>query len=216
MHASAIEFRNQQTLRYRTESLKTLQRDTVYIGATITALIPSKDSDRTALEAKVFLALDAFVKGTWALKAPIRSADTSGFERVIWAAHTRVPLSENYNMPERARLASGDGLSISDVKTSYAVPRHLVAAAIQELRIATLREVAAQATEFTRETDTAWRIGDISFGVGYDDREARTSKGGFRSELDDLLEGDGQESSAERVRLLADVVLCGVIAGTQQ
>ena len=36
-----------------------------------------------------------------------------------------------------------------------------------------------------------------------------TSKGGFRSELDDLLEGDGQESSAERVRLLADVVRCG-------
>ena len=209
MQTPAIEFRDQQTLRYRTESLKTLKRDSVYIRVSVTALVLSKDGDRGALEAKVFLALGAFVAGTWALKAPIRQADTSGFERVIWAAHTRVPLEENYNLLDRARIASADGLSISEVRTSYAVPRDQVAAAIQELRLPTLKEVAEQAAEFSRETGIGWRIGDISFGVGSDERDVRTSKGGFRSELDDMLEGDGQESSAERVRLLADVVLCG-------
>ena len=79
--------------------------------------------------------------------------------------------------------------------------------AVQGLRLAILREVTAQAAQFSQESGLTWQIADIEYGVNSLQPEYRNAKGAYREERDDLSEGDAPEQAAERIRLVASIVL---------
>ena len=207
MQNAAIEIHNHQTLRYRTQAQRILSRNTVLVEAVITTLIPAADHDLDVIEKRVLLALANFISTEWTLQAPSRLAETAGFERVTRRAYTRAPLAEDFNLPERARRASSDGLAITDINVSYAVPGHIIDAAVQELRLTVLKDVASHVQQFGVATGQHWRIADVEFGVDSAEPQYRSPKGAFRTEISDSFEVGGSHSNAERVRILADVVL---------
>ena len=141
------------------------------------------------------------------LTAPRRQADTSGFERVTVAASTRAPLAENYNLAERARLAGSEGLSLTDPVANHRLPTTRVAHAVQELRLGLMKEAIAQAQSFSQVSGLNWQLADIEFGVGAPQPEFRSAKGAYREALDDLDGDEAPEPAAERIRLVAAVIL---------
>ena len=207
MPESVIQFRDAQTLRYRTTAQKDVARDTVRVSVTVNALVSSADRDHAALIRRIGDTLARFIPSEWVLTAPRRQADTSGFERVTLEGTTRAPLPENYNLTERARLAGQEGLSLTDPVVNHRLPAARVAEAVQGLRLAILREVTAQAAQFSQESGLTWQIADIEYGVNSLQPEYRNAKGAYREERDDLSEGDAPEQAAERIRLVASIVL---------
>lgn len=207
MPDSIIQFRDAQTLRYRSTAQKNVPRDSVRVGITINALVSNADRDHGALQRRIRDTLARFIPAEWVLTAPRRQADTSGFERVTVEASTRAPLSENYNLAERARLAGSEGLSLTDPVVNHRLPAARVAAAVQELRLNLLKEALAQAKEFSQASGINWQLADIEFGVNSLQPEFRNAKGAYREEMDDLDGGEAAEPAAERIRLVAAVIL---------
>jgi hypothetical protein len=98
MSDSPVQFRDAQTLRYRSAAQKNVPRDTVRVNITINALVSNADRDHGALQRRMRETLGRFIPVEWVLTAPRRQADTSGFERVTVEANARAPLAENYNL----------------------------------------------------------------------------------------------------------------------
>ena len=210
MHNATIQFQDQQTLRYRTQAQVTLVRDTVLVEVAVTMLIPASHHAQDVIGTRVLPALNKFLPAEWALQAPTRIVETAGFERITRHAFARVALAEDYNLTERARQASSDGLSITDVRANYALPGHVIDTATQSLRLTILKDVAEQVGQFNGQTAQTWRIADIEFGIDSGDQQFRSTKGSYRAEISDAMDGGDIQSSAERIKLLASVVLSAV------
>lgn len=202
-----IQFRDAQTLRYRTATTKNVPRDTVRVGITVNALISSADHDHAKLQLRIRETLQRFIPVDWVLTAPRRQADTSGFERVIVEANARAPLAENYNLAERARLASSEGLTLTEPVVNHRLPATRVAHTVQELRLGIMKDAMAQAQSFSQLSGLNWQIGDIEFGVSSLQPEYRNAKGAYREEMDDLDVDETVEPAAERIKLVASVIL---------
>ena len=203
-----VEVTNARTLRYRTMAQRSVPRETARISVNIVALIAIGDSDSSVVEERARAALSKFVVADWLLSPPARSGDAAGYERVTLIATTRVALSENYNLADRARKAGSEGLSLQDPQVSYIIPAHIINKTVQALRLEVLAEAQAQADEFTAQSGAKWEVADIIYGVSAYDFGQRSGKGAYRSELDDLdEERQEQSASAERVRVFADIAL---------
>jgi len=207
MSESQIQFRDAQTLRYRTAATKNVPRDTVRVSITVNALISSADRDHARLQARIRETLQRFIPVEWVLTAPRRQADTSGFERVIVEANARAPLAENYNLAERARLASSEGLTLTEPVVNHRLPATRVAHTVQELRLGIMKDAMVQAQSFSKLSGLNWQIGDIEFGVSSLQPEYRNAKGAYREEMDDLEGDETAEPAAERIKLVASVIL---------
>lgn len=133
-------------------------------------------------------------------------------------AGARVPASENYDLANRARLASRDGLALARPVVSYALSRARVDAIVGELMAEVLAKVGAQSLSFSETTGRAWRIGDVEFGVtDISSDSSRSGKGAYRvEEVGELLASldDGPDGAvmagSERVWIVAEVTLKGV------
>lgn len=207
MSDTPIQFRDAQTLRYRTAATKNVPRDTVRVGITVNALISSADRDHAKLQARIRETLQRFIPVEWVLTAPRRQADTSGFERVMVEANARAPLAENYNLAERARLASSEGLTLTEPVVNHRLPAARVAHTVQELRLGIMKDAIAQAQSFSQLSGLNWQIGDIEFGVSSLQPEYRNAKGAYREEMDDIDVDETPEPAAERIKLVASVIL---------
>ena len=174
----------------------------------MTALISTTDKDLAALEARVQASLDKFIAGSWTFHNVQRHSDTLGFERVSFKASLRTTEGEAYNLVERARLASREGLSISDPEVDFSLSVEKVDQVVEELRQEVISLVNRHREDFERTTSRKWRIGDITFGTFSPADFARTTKGAYRDEdLDIQLRDSGGIVTAERIKLVAQVEL---------
>jgi hypothetical protein len=200
------------TLHYRVQMQKTLPQNDVRVRVGITALVNTKDQDQQSLLAHIRERLADFIPAEWALFKIERNADAAGYERVTLKASARIPHTQNYNLTERARLASRDGLALTEPETDYALPAAEVAEVLHELRTEALAEIANQIKDYNHVTGRHWRIGDIKFGIPDEVEEfvRRTSKGAYRAQPEAYLEdadATGGLTAAERIVLIASVTL---------
>lgn len=200
------------TLRYRIQAQKALPQDDVRITVPVTALVHTRDSNQSALRETIREALNVFVLAEWAFSRIERGGDAVGYERVQLTAAARVKSSENYDLAERARRASREGLTLGQPRVDHSLSPEKVDEVVRALRIHILRQVQTHIVEFDEATGRPWRIGEISFGL--EDAEAyaaqRTAKGAYR-DIEDVLgaldEGGGGLAGAERIKLVATVTL---------
>lgn len=205
---------NTDTLRYRVQVRKALPQDEVRITVNVRALVQTRDTDQPALEGRIRKALNAFLPADWMLSRIERGGDAVGYERVELTATARVKASENYNLAERARRASSEGLSLGAPDADYALSAEKVDRIVEELRYEIVRQVQGHIAQFSKETSRTWRLGDISYGAEQHASlsSRRTGKGAYRDTEDPLalLDADyeaGGLSGAERVTLYAEVTL---------
>ncbi|MBI4693871.1 MAG: hypothetical protein HY749_07605 [Gammaproteobacteria bacterium] len=200
------------TLSYRVYAHTTVPQDDVRITVAVAALVSIADSDQQDLYRRIRETLANFIKADWALSQIIRTADAMGYEHIDLSASARVPPEENYNLQERARRASREGLALTNPNADYTVRADRVSSAVQTLREQTLREVRQHIEGFNRVSERRWRLGHIAFGAESELAEAmrRTSKGAYTGGIPDYVlrsEGDTELTGAERIVLVTEVVL---------
>jgi hypothetical protein len=202
------------SLRFRLEATRSAHQAEVRITVAVVALVSAAERDPKALDSRVLAALKELIPAPWSFSHVVREADAAGFERIKLRAAARVPQSENWNLAERARKVSREGLSIAVADVSYAMSREQLRQIVTELRLELLRDAAAQAKSMSEASGRHWRVGDIEFGVpDYgSDRPQYTGKGASRDPdgigelLAELGEGSGL-TSGERVAMNAAVTL---------
>jgi len=94
----------------------------VRVSVQVHTLVSTGDQDHDALVSRVRAALARFIDTTWTVSGVTRRADDTGFERVELVASSMVLARENYNLDERARRASVEGLAITQPGWTHACP----------------------------------------------------------------------------------------------
>lgn len=200
------------TLRYRIQAQKALPQDDVRVTVPITALVPTRDHDQAGLQVRIREALSAFIAAEWVFSRIERGGEAVGYERVQLSASARVKSAENYDLAERARRASREGLTLGAPRVDHSLSSEKVDEVVRALRLHILQRIQAHIEEFDQATGRAWRLGDVAFGLeDLDERAAvRTSKGAYR-DIEDVLgaldEGGPALAGAERIKLVATVTL---------
>ncbi len=194
------------TLRFRLTASRTLPRSKVRISVIVHTLVSSVDQDHDALVGRVRDALARFIDVPWTVSGVTRRADETGFERVELNASAMVPVRENYNLDERVRRASSEGLAISNPAVDVRLPGPVIAEATLDLQEYVLELAQQRVERFDKVTGRSWRIGDIEFGVdsegyGVSPKLARRETAVIDGGTDDLL------TSSERLLLVAQVTL---------
>jgi hypothetical protein len=204
--------RQDDTLRFKLFAQKVLVQEDARITVEVHSLVSTSQNDRKSLEQRIRAALNAFIPADWAFSTIQRGGEAVGYERVTLNASARIAIAEVYNLEERARQASAEGLSLKEPKINYSLPSQRVTDTVQELRRKIVDDAKRQIEEFDESTGRTWRIGDIAFGLWDNRGEYRTGKGAYRASDDaiaDLLSeaDDAGMTSAERITLVADVTL---------
>lgn len=200
------------TLHYRVQVQKTLPQKDVRLRIGITALVHTQDSGQLELLNRIRAQLETFIHADWGLFNIERHGDGMGYERATLKASARIPHTENYNLAERARQASHDGLALTDPEIDYGLSASEMSKVLQELRIEALATITEQIEVYNRVTGRTWRLGKIEFGIPNEMEEftRRTSKGAYRAQPEAYVcEGDetGGLTAAERIVLIASVTL---------
>lgn len=202
--------RQDDTFRYRAIAQRTLAQDTVCVSIHVTMLVSATQTDQAELQRQIRSALNRFIPNVdWVFSTLYRGAiSTVGFEQINVKASARIPSSHNFNLNERARQASREGLTLSGVMVDYSLPVSLVNKVVHELRGEIVQTVLRELIDFEQQTGRKWRIGDIEFGISGQSGEY-TAKGARRSSgYEDLLDPDGEGlSGAERISLIAEITL---------
>jgi hypothetical protein len=207
------------TLRYRVMAHKTLAQEDVRMLAQVVALVRPAERDQPALDRRIREALAAFIDADWTFSRIERQGE-AGYERVTLTVSARVKAAENYDLAERARRASREGLTIGMPRADYSLSRERIDTVFDELRLEILRRIGEQAQAISAATGRAWRLGDVAFGAeaGVLGRAA-TAKGAYRDEGDALfaaiddVDPDRALAGAERITLVAAVVLKSAVPG---
>lgn len=201
------------SLRYRVIAQRTLSQETVSVTISVTLLVSANQTNQASLQRLVRDALTHFIpKSEWVFSTLYRDANAVvGYEQVSITASARIPSSQNYNLRERARLASREGLTLSQSNVNYNLPVSQVNRVVHELRGEIVASVLREIEEFDRQTGRKWRIGEIEFGIG-SRNDDRTAKSAQRSTgYEDMLDPDSEGlSGAERISLVAEVCLRAV------
>lgn len=205
--------RQDDSLRYRVIAQRTLAQETVCVGIHVALLVSSTQTDQSALLRQIREALGRFVPDVdWLFSTIRREANsTVGYEQINLKATARIPCTQNFNLNERARRASREGLALSGAVVDYRLPVSVVNQVVHELRGEIIGTVLREVADFEQLTGRKWRIGDIEFGIGGHCDEY-TAKGAMRSTgYEDLLDPEGEGlSGAERISLIAEVCLRAV------
>ncbi|NMG31765.1 hypothetical protein [Aromatoleum evansii] len=168
--------RPDDTLRFKLFAQKTITQEDARLTVEVNALVSTAEQTPNALQQRICGALARLIDAEWAFSAIQRGGEAVGYERVKLTASARIPITEIYNLEERARQASTEGLSLREPTVSYALPSARVTAAVQALRLEILEDVKHQLVEFSAATGRSWRIGDIAFGVRDSRSEIRAEK----------------------------------------
>lgn len=131
------------------------------VSVQVHTLVSTGDQDHDALVSRVRAALARFIDTTWTVSGVTRRADDTGFERVELVASSMVLARENYNLDERARRASVEGLVITQPGVDARLPGALIAEATMGLQEYLLELAQKRIERFDQATGRSWRIGDI-------------------------------------------------------
>lgn len=151
------------TIRFEVVVQKTVVQEKVKITVRANALTQTRDADIGVIESRIREALKKFIDARWEFSDLKRSADAVGYERIQLTAWTLVHGKENYNLNERARLASSEGLTISDPSVDYSLPPAMVGSILKELGEETLNLINDRIAAYNRVTGRQWRLGDLEF-----------------------------------------------------
>ena len=202
------------TLRFQLYAARALPQEDIRLTVAVTAFVPPSDNDRDGLERRIRAALARVADVPWTFSRIGRQEEAAGYERVSLRAAARLPAVENWNLTERLRNASGEGIEIAQPEVSYALTAGKVDAAVAALRLELLEKATKQAEAFSCASGRAWRIGDMEFGASSLSREGgrRTGKGAYSDDSDaieapGIAESTGAVRSGERITLIAAVVL---------
>lgn len=201
------------TLRFRLQASRSVSQGDVRLTVPVTALVQAADRDQRLIEKRIHEALAEFVKAPWTFSRIIRQGEAMGFERVTLRASARVPAAENWDLAERARKASREGLALAPPEISYALSPDKVGEVVDALRLGLLREATEQARKMSEATTRRWRVGDIEFGTPglQTDGSHRSGKGAYRDleEIGELLADVEPQAllSGERITMIAAVTL---------
>lgn len=198
------------SLRFRVIAQRTLSQETVLLSVKVALLVSANQTDQSELQRWAKSALVQFVPNVeWGFSTLRRQSNAVvGYEQIEIEASARIPCDQNFNLKERAQLASREGLSISHVKVSYALPVYLVNEVVHELRLEIIHDLLKEIAHFEQLTGRKWRIGDVEFGItGRGDEY--TAKGASRSTgYEAILDPDCEGlSGAEKISLVAEVCL---------
>jgi hypothetical protein len=189
---------------------RTLAQDMVCVSVNVALLVSATQTDQVELQRQVRDALNRFVPGVeWVFSILQREANpTVGYEQINVKASARIPSAQNFNLNDRTRQASREGLTISGAEADYSLPASLVNRVVHELRGEIIGGLLREISDFDQQTGRKWRIGDIEFGIGGRSDEY-TAKGARRATgYEDLLDPYGEGlSGAERISLVAEVCL---------
>ncbi len=202
---------------YRLVSQKTIVQDDVRVSVPVTALVSTAGLDQALLDRRIRAALVRFLESEWVFSLVRRDGEAVGFERVTLTAWTRVPHAQVFNLAERARRASEEGLSLGEPDVDYSLPAKRLNEIAHELRGELMGQVRRQLADYEQWTGRRWRIGQILLGSMTEIASRRTAKGIHRSE-DELALSFSASSAydddrsqgvtgAERVSLVAEVTL---------
>ena len=204
-------FASTDTLRFRLQAMRTLVQEDVRVAVQVAALVSTRDYDAGLLDTRIREALRDFIAADWTFSRLTRVGDAVGYEQVRLTAWTRVAPGDIHNLAERARVASREGLSLTGPAADFAIPPQRMARIVHELRLEILDQAAKQLQDYRDRTGRDWRLGDLDFGVvGEGGFRERTAKGAYRSntpDFNDEPETDIGLSGAERITLVAEVVL---------
>ncbi len=202
------------TLRFRLQAARALPQEDIRLVVNVTALVASADHDQGALEKRIRDTLARVVKTDWTFTRIERQPDAAGYERVTLRAGARVPASENWNLPERARTASRDGIAVNPPEVSYALSTARVDGAVEALRLDLLARATEQAEKMSAASGRRWRVGDVEFGTAgiVHENLRRTGKGAYSDddaslELLALIDTPTGVTGGERISLVANVTL---------
>lgn len=180
-------------------------------------LVSTAVTDQAEMERRIRAALKRFIDAEWAFSLVRRAGEAVGFERVTLTGWARVPHRDVYNLNERARRASSEGLSLGEPEIDYALPFGRLNEVAHELRAEIIEQIKQHQSDYAAWTGREWRIGYISFGAAGGLADRRTSKGAYRSDDDlalsmslDTRAGDDEYAGvtgAERIGIVAEVVL---------
>lgn len=198
------------TLNFRLHTVRIEVQDTAQIRVPVTALVQGDTKDPAVLDANIRQALQRLMAADWVFSAIRREGEAVGYERVSLTATARVTLGEIYNLKERARQASNEGLELGNPDVNYKLPTSRVTQANEAMRLKLLQDVVEKLPTFETATGRVWRIGRIEFGVrdAVDEEQPRFSKGGYRAASEESLDLEEGLTGGERFSLLADVTLC--------
>jgi hypothetical protein len=191
--------RQDDSLRYRAIAQRTLAQDTVCVSIYVALLVSAAQTDQAGLQRQIRDALNRFIPGVdWVFSTLHREANpTVGYEQINVKASARIPSAQNFNLNDRARRASREGLTLSNAVVDYSLPVSLVNKVVHELRGEIVSTVLLELGDFERQTGRKWRSDE------YTDKGARRSTG-----FEDLLDPDGEGlSGAERISLIAEITL---------
>ena len=202
--------RQDDSLRYRVIAQRTLAQDTVCVSVNVALLVSAVQIDQVELQRQIRDVLNRFISGVeWVFSTLHREANpTVGFEQVNVKASARIPSAQNFNLKDRARQASREGLTLGGALVDYSLPVSLVNQVVHELRGEIIGSVLREISDFEQQTGRKWRIGDVEFGISSRSDEY-TAKGAQRNTgYEDLLDPDGEGlSGSERISLVAEVCL---------
>lgn len=202
--------RQDDSLRYRVIAQRTLAQDTVCVSVNVALLVSAVKTDQAELQLQIRDVLNRFIPGVeWVFATLHREVNpTVGFEQINVKASARIPSAQNFNLKDRARQASREGLTLGGAIVDYSLPVSLVNQVVHELRGEIIGSVLREISDFEQQTGRKWRIGDVEFGISGRSDEY-TAKGAQRSTgYEDLLDPDGEGlSGSERISLVAEVCL---------
>ena len=201
-------------ISFQLTAFRTIAQEDVRVSVDVTALVSTSQAHGEALEHRIREALNRLIEADWAFAKIRRAGEAVGFERVTLAAWARVPHAEVFNLGERARRASEEGLALSTPEVDYGLPPDRINEIAHELRGELLAKVSAQLADYERWTGRRWRIGKIALGPQGDWNERHGMRSMSYSDVHvamcDAMPGGGGNSSvagSERLSLTADVTL---------
>jgi hypothetical protein len=191
------------TIQFDLQVQKTVIQEHVRLRVGVVTLAHNKEQDFSKIESRIRAALARFVDVEWQFFRIQRGADAIGYERVQLEARAKILAVDNYNLEERARAASQEGLTLSDPRVDYSLPPTRVGETLKELGEQTLKVVQERMAVFCKLTGRNWRIGEIVFNPAAPERnEYRNPKLAMMEDS-----SDGALVEAEQVMLKSHVTL---------
>lgn len=205
----------QDTINFQLRADAVVVSDTVKVIVHINALVTSETTEN-ALRAEIKRTLAAFLDVPWQINGIERASDDSGYEKVAMRATARVSETENYNLENRAKAVSRQGLKLGDVEVDSTVPAPMLEAAEKSLRAEILKKAKAEAADLSAVSGREYRVGVVSFQNQGDPvmrkstaqaMNATSYGSGFAGAAGGGDGGDESLSNAQKVSLAANITL---------
>ena len=151
----------QDNITFQLRADRIVVNDTVKVTATVVAL--AMYEDESTLRAQIRSALTDFIGAEWKFNNIQRETDQSGYERVVLTATVRVSEKENYNLEDRARKVSKQGLQLTQVVVDSGVPAAELEKAEKELRLDLLKKVNDELEAINGVMGGSYRVSNVIY-----------------------------------------------------